>query len=69
MFLLFTLMNLHLSRCRFGVYEQEVEINRNPITGATTVVQENEFIPMGGGGNMGYGPGGGFGGGFGNRFP
>jgi len=32
--------------CRFGVYEQETIINRNPYTGATSIVQENEFDPM-----------------------
>jgi hypothetical protein len=41
------------------MYEQDVQINRNPYTGATTIVKENEFIPMGrgGGGYMGYGGG------------
>jgi hypothetical protein len=48
-----------------------VKINRNPITGATSIVKEDEFIPMGGGGNMGNMWGGGnmgygYGGGFGN---
>jgi hypothetical protein len=52
--LLFSPINLHSSRCRFGVYEQEVDIDRNPYTGATVVVQENEFIPTGGFGYMGY---------------
>ncbi len=59
--LLLSPMNLRPSRCRFGVYEEDVKINRNPFTGATSIVKEDEFIPMGGGGNMGYGYGGGFG--------
>ncbi len=67
--LLFSPMSLRPSRCRFGVYEEDVKINRNPFTGATSIVKEDEFIPlggggnmgnMGGGGNMGYGYGGGF---------
>ncbi len=36
--------------CRFGVYEQESIINWNPYNGATSIVQESEFDPMGGGG-------------------
>lgn len=44
--------------CRYGIYEQEVDINRNPFTGATSVIRENEFMPMGGGGFYGgYGYG------------
>jgi hypothetical protein len=55
MFLFLISMNVR-SFCRFGVYEQETIINRNPYTGATSIVQENEFDPMrvGGYGN-GYG--------------
>jgi hypothetical protein len=49
-----SLMNLCPSRCRFGLYEQEMEINRNPYTGATFFEQESEFIPMGGYGGYGY---------------
>jgi hypothetical protein len=61
--------NLHLACYRYGIYEQETMVNRNPFTGATSVVRENEFIPMGGaGGAMGYGGYGGYGGGYGNRF-
>jgi hypothetical protein len=56
MFSLFFSINLCPFRCRFGVYEQETEISRNPYTGAISVVRENEFIPMGRGG-YGYGAG------------
>jgi hypothetical protein len=62
------LMNLYLICYRYGIYEQEMQVNRNPFTGATSIVRENEFIPMGGagaGGFMGYG---GYGAGYGNRF-
>ncbi len=65
MLFLFFPTDLRLACCRFGIYEQELQVNRNPYTGATTVVRENEFIPMGGAG--GY-PGYGYGGGYGNRF-
>ncbi len=34
------------------MYEEDVQINRNPFTGAMSIVKEDEFIPMGGGGNM-----------------
>ncbi len=64
--LLFSLTNLHSSRCRLGVNIQEEQINRNPYTGATSVVTENEFVPTGG---YGFGYGGGYGGSYGyNRF-
>ncbi|CAF0872037.1 unnamed protein product [Adineta steineri] len=39
----------------YGVYEQGMEINRNPYSGAATVVHENEFIPTTGMGYGGYG--------------
>ncbi len=66
---LFFLMNLYLICYRYGIYEQEMQVNRNPLTGATSIVRENEFIPMGGaGGFMGYGGYGGYGAGYGNRF-
>jgi hypothetical protein len=58
---LFFLMNLHSSHCRYGMYEQETILKRNPYTGATTVVRENEFIPMANAGVMGPTFGGGFG--------
>jgi hypothetical protein len=65
--LLFSSMNLHSSRYRFGVDIQEEQINRNPYTGASSVVTENEFVPTGGGYGLGYG--GGYGGNYGyNRF-
>jgi hypothetical protein len=60
-------MNLRSTCCRYGIYEQEQQVNRNPYTGATSVVQESEFMPTGGGGYMGYGGYGG-GGGYGNRY-
>jgi hypothetical protein len=44
--------------CRFGDYEQETIINRNPYNGATSIVQESEFDPMRGGGYGGNGYGG-----------
>ena len=60
-----SLISICLFCCRYGIYEQETVVNQNPYSGATTVVQENEFMPMGGAG--GY-PGYGYGGGYGNRF-
>jgi len=64
--LLFSSTNLHSSRYRLGVNIQEEQINRNPYTGATSVVTENEFVPTGG---YGFGYGGGYGGSYGyNRF-
>ena len=59
------LMNLLVCLCRYGLYEQEVAVNRNPYTGATSVVRESEFVPMGGTGYGGYG---GYGAPYGNRF-
>ncbi len=64
------------------MYEQGAQINQNPYTGAMSVVQQSEVIPMGGGGygamggggygamGGGYGPmgGGGYGGGYSQRF-
>jgi hypothetical protein len=65
MLFVFFSMNLCLFYCRFGIYEQETQINRNPYTGATSVVTENEFIPSRGAGYGGYG---GYGGGYGYRY-
>jgi hypothetical protein len=62
----FSPINLRSSLCRFGLYEQNMESNRNLYTGATSVVQDNEFMPLGGGGYGGYGYG--YGGGYGNTF-
>jgi hypothetical protein len=61
MLLVFFSMNLSLFYCRFGIYEQETQINRNPYTGATTVIRENDFIPARGVGYPRYGYGRGYG--------
>jgi hypothetical protein len=50
------------------MYEQEIKVNRNPYTGTTSVVRENEFIPTGTNGYMGYGSGAGYGGGYGGGY-
>ncbi len=50
------------------MYEQEIKVNRNPYTGTTSVVRENEFIPTGTNGYMGYGSGAGYGGGYGSGY-
>ncbi len=53
MLLSFSLRNLHSFHCRFGMYDNEGMFDRNPFTGATSDLRENEFTPMGYDGFMG----------------
>ncbi len=34
------------SRCTFEIYEQQLDVNRNPYVGAMSVIQESELAPI-----------------------